>query len=331
VLFSAKTDEGAQVRMGPEDLRVIREVFAEKAREAGIPLKATARADRRTLAQEIEAGRAKVREKGSYVVAKRGLTATDKENWLPTQAPIFAARHGAAYQQRRAGLPETAPRPAPTEFRPLHPKAATALETTFKAYDDGRGAQQRFLELYAEKPKFAIWAINNRADLFGKLTDPSKAPSLTQKVTQIPKSWRDDAAQRLITASMPAPAAAAAIKHLAEKARKQAEAVTKERKIAAAGVQLTKAAERFGPLPGAVTTKELTPAMPAIAAPAERKRPSWWQRITSKAQGTAPTAEAPKAPQQPTAAALIPPKAAETPPRDDGFAPRTRGGPRTRG
>lgn len=342
VLFSARTDEGAQVRMGPEDLRVIREVFAVNAREAGIPLKATARADRRPLAQEIEAGRAKVRASDSYVASKRGLSEADKENWLPSQAPLFAARHGAAYQQRRAGQAETAQRPVPIEFRPLHPKATTALEATFKVYEDGKGAQQRFLELYAEKPKFAIWAINHRPDLFGKVTDPIKPPSLSQKIAQIPKSWREDAALRLAGAPTPAPAVASATRHIAERARRQAEAARAERLVTAARVQLARAAERFGPLPGTLTTVEPRPPQ-ASAARVEKAGPSWWQRLTGK--GQAADAEGPKA--SPTAAPIaltakpatatgadkVPASTApKTPPRNDaGYTPRTRGGPRTRG
>lgn len=349
VLFSARTDEGAQVRMGREDLRVIREVFAEKARDAGIPLKATARADRRPLVQEIEAGRAKVRASDSYVVAKRGLSTADKENWLPSQAPLFAARHGAAYQQRRAGQPETAPRPAPIEFRPLHPKAANALEAMFRAYDDGKGAQQRFLELFAEKPKFAIWAVNNRPDLFGKVSDPSKPPALSQKVAQIPKGWRDDAALRLAGALPPAPAVATATRHIAERARQQAEAGRTERQIAAVRVQFARTAERFGPLSSPTTGPRPTrvaPA-PAVAAPAERKRPNWWQRIIGKGQGAAPGQSTAEVPKQTPASVLIgsttpaEPKHAgkpsatittpKTPPRDPDFRPITRGRPRTRG
>jgi len=354
VMFSARNDDKKQIRMGPEDLRAIRGIFAKHAQERGIPLIATAREDRRDLAQEIAEGRAPLREKGSYVKAKRegpgrsaGATLTpeqqaaeldsrmsqswgkdwrqklselerkgdsvasrpitqDKEriegelrrpierkkpveqqkrDWLPTQAPIFAARHGPAYEQRRAGIAESAPKPSSVELPALHPKAQAAVDRAFSAYDKQGEAKQRWLELYAEKPRFAVWAVNNRPELFGNVKDQAAAPKLSQKEAQIPQSWREKAARAISEAAQPAPYVAQAAQRMAESARRTATVAAVDRRQATARTAIRRAAARHGEIPG---MSPPAPTQPTPPAPTQRpdaqmqKRPSWWQRVTGK-------------------------------------------------
>jgi ATP-dependent exoDNAse (exonuclease V) alpha subunit len=105
VVFKATNIDGIQIRVQPDDLRVMREIFAAKATEAGIPLVATAREDRPELAPGIAAGEIPARTAKSYYDIKAEHSLKDI-HWLSKRAPHFYDRHGAAYQQRLAGLTE---------------------------------------------------------------------------------------------------------------------------------------------------------------------------------------------------------------------------------
>jgi ATP-dependent exoDNAse (exonuclease V) alpha subunit len=105
VVFKATNIDGIQIRVQPDDLRVMREIFAAKATEAGIPLVATAREDRPELAPAIAAGDIPARTGKSYYDIKAENSLKDI-HWLSKRAPHFYDRHGAAYQQRLAGLTE---------------------------------------------------------------------------------------------------------------------------------------------------------------------------------------------------------------------------------
>jgi hypothetical protein len=167
-----------QLRMGPEDLRVIRQTFAEKGRDQGVNLVATAREDRKQLAPALAQGIEQARPNRRYIDAK---TREDQDApWLAVRAPVFHSRHGAAYQQRFLGAEQTSSLPPPPaiELPALPKKTDRLIEQACTSFADPVAAKRNFTELYAEAPQFALWALNNRPEVVGTVAPGAKAPRL---------------------------------------------------------------------------------------------------------------------------------------------------------
>jgi hypothetical protein len=176
-MFMARNGD-RQIRLGPEDLRIVREIFAEKGREHGIPLVATAREDRAELAKDLEDGKSLVRPNRRYIDAR--LRPNGETPWLATRAPLYHTRHGAAYQQRFIGSNGNGAIMAPPQVTlPAMPnKQRGLIEHACKSFTDPAQAQQNFSELYAEAPAFALWAMNNRPEVIGSVAPQAKPPRL---------------------------------------------------------------------------------------------------------------------------------------------------------
>ena len=115
------------------------------------------------------------------------------------QAPAWYSHHGAAYERRRldALLPKSGvqqgpssakpapaePTPAPTSFKPRSPaeeRAATRLDLFFgQSHKSPTEARDRFLALYMEAPKLALWAANSHPIAFGEPTNEQPSRRMT--------------------------------------------------------------------------------------------------------------------------------------------------------
>ena len=200
-----------QIRLNPRELDAMRTVLTQAAREHGLDVIATRRADRQELREKVRAGAEPLHQNQT-----RGQTwARSKQGGIfATKAPAWYALHGVEYERRRLteydksfasfvskpepetksrpklfGRLQAALRPAKTvetdtpsktvSERPTSP-ALSRLDRFFgQTHQDPVAARESFLALYAEAPKLATWAANKHPAAFGQATGQKPDKELT--------------------------------------------------------------------------------------------------------------------------------------------------------
>ena len=280
VVFRTRDVHGAQLQLQPEDLQIIRGIFAAECTRLGVPLRATAREDRAAIVERMRQGEAPARPAHGYGASsrRRGGRAEDAakregRSQLARTAPAWYARHGAAYEAERGGSTAAAWRapPPPAVTLPALPaRSNKVLEEHFRGYGDPAGARMRFLELAAVNQRAAYWASAQRPELFGPLAEPQARPAaLTQGIVRLPGAWLDEARKRINDANATEEPGRGSVRLAAARgaAAQLKGAAAERRRFHADRVQAV-AAERFGVLPGMASVK-LPPRRPAPQTPAQ--------------------------------------------------------------
>ncbi|HVJ35161.1 MAG TPA: AAA family ATPase [Terriglobia bacterium] len=238
-----------------------------------------------------------------------------RRQWVAEQGTRLSKTWQAFRQQvqhrAQATLQPSQHAPNPIEMPALTARAQLALHKTFRAYADPTEARQRFLEMYAEKAGLAVWAVNNRPEVFGTGRAGERVSTFEPREAQISKAWRTEAARRLSVATPRAPLVAKAVAQAERSARR----IAGDRQIAR-GREFSRniarrAADRFGAMPGMTQTPQPRGPEPTPQAPAEAGTPrtSWWDRIRGRGRVPAETPNAPGTPAADKPAAATPAKA----------------------
>jgi hypothetical protein len=201
ILVKTKNEyTGKQLRLGREDLMVIRDVFTRKSIEQGIKIEASQRLDRPELRQKIRDGQAPLRHNKTAnqlrIQSKQGKT-------FMAKTPAWYQENGLDYEQRRAGVknnPSLVDRLKKViglekekplvPLQPIH-KAEQGINAREQAainrlnhhiqtvYKQPTEARESILKMMAENPKLAVWAVNNHPVAFGEITGEKPEKNFT--------------------------------------------------------------------------------------------------------------------------------------------------------
>lgn len=116
------------------------------------------------------------RRKDRYLGLGRIPQKPHKKTLLERQVPEWYAKRQSEKERENMGFKN--------EIRAVHydvgKEAQRILSEWSKGFDNPKRAEQLFIEMYAEKPKTALWYANNRAEVFGK-NDMLTKIKLTEK------------------------------------------------------------------------------------------------------------------------------------------------------
>ncbi len=177
VIVRNKTEFGERLTFDRKDIQALRQRQVEIAKSYGIRLENTLVRQRRDEDRPI----------------KKTLLERQVPEWYAKNAEIVLRDKGSCPIPFLQKLPELEHKPE-------------ALDVWVQRFKDGNKATVLFLEMYAEKPRTALWYANNKSDVFGKPLSDEAAPvpplngrnfRLTPKDRENVLNSRDEIAARM--------------------------------------------------------------------------------------------------------------------------------------